>query len=92
MTIDELFIRDEKRIRKLYDTELLAKLLLLNYEFSNNKYLGVTGSDVFSNLHKKVKYSKEELEEIKSNAIILLKIKYNTEVINFEELNFEKTN
>ena len=34
----------------------------------------------------------EELEEIKSNAIVLLKIKYNTEVINFEELNFEKIN
>ena len=31
MTIDELFLRDEKRIKKLYDTELLAKLLLLNY-------------------------------------------------------------
>ena len=40
MTIDELFLRDEKRTKKLYDTELLAKLLLLNFEFSNNRYLG----------------------------------------------------
>ena len=46
MTIDELFLRDEKRTKKLYDTELLAKLLLLNFEFSNNRYLGTTATDI----------------------------------------------
>lgn len=73
MTIDELFSRDEKRIKKLYDTELLAKLLLLNFEFSNNKYHNITASDIINNLHK-VKYSKNDLEQIKNNAIALLKL------------------
>ncbi len=91
MTIDELFIRDEKRTKKLYDTELLAKLLLFSYEFSNNKYLGTTATDVFNDMHN-VEYSKNEIQEIKHNAIRLLKIKYNVDVIEFEELNFTKEN
>ena len=69
MTIDELFLRDEKRLKKLYDTELLAKLLLLNYEFSNNKYHNITASNILNDLHK-VKYSKKDLEQ---NGIFLLK-------------------
>ena len=89
MTIDELFLRDEKRTKKLYDTELLAKLLLLNFEFSNNKYLGTTATDVFNNMHN-VEYSKKDLEQIKNNAIALLDIKYNIKVKNFETLDFEK--
>lgn len=71
MTIDELFLRDEKRIKKLYDTELLAKLLLLNYEFSNNKSYNITASNILNDLHK-VKYSKKKLEQIKNNTIALL--------------------
>lgn len=89
MTIDELFSRDEKRIKKLYDTELLARLLLLNYEFSNNKYHNVKANNIMDNLHK-VKYSKKDLEQIKNNAIALLEIKYNVKVKNFETLDFEK--
>lgn len=89
MTIDELFLRDEKRIKELYDTELLANLLLLNYQFSNNKYHNATASDVLTNLHK-VKYSKKDLEQIKNNAIALLEIKYNIKVKDFETLDFVK--
>ena len=89
MTIDELFTRDEKRIKKLYDTELLARLLLLNYEFSNSKYHNVNATDILNNLHK-VKYSKKDLEQIKNNVIALLDIKYNIKVKNFETLDFEK--
>ena len=39
-----------------------------------------------------VEYSKNEIQEIKHNAIRLLKIKYNVDVIEFEELNFTKEN
>ena len=76
MSMDKLFLRDEKRIKKLYDTELLAHLLLLNYQFSNNKYHNISASEIFKNLHR-VKYSKKDLEQIKNNAIALLDIKYN---------------
>lgn len=89
MTIDELFSRDEKRIKKLYDTELFANLLLLNYQFSNSKYHNVNATDILNNLHK-VKYSKKDLEQIKNNAIALLEIKYNIKVKNFKTLDFEK--
>ncbi len=89
MTIDDLFLRDEKRIKKLYDTELLAHLLLLNYQFSNSKYHNISASDIFNNLHK-VKYTKEDLEQIKNDAIALLEIKYNIRIKNFETLDFDK--
>ena len=91
MTIDELFLRDEKRIKKLYDTELLAHLLFLNYQFSNSKYHNISASDIFNNLHK-VKYTKEDLEQIKNDASILLRIKYNIKINNFDKLDFEKIN
>lgn len=91
MTLDELFIRDEKRAKKLYDTELLAKLLLINFEFSNQKYLGTTATDIYNNLHK-IKYTSNDIEEIKTNAIMLLKIKYNIKVNDLEKLDFEKIN
>ena len=60
MSMDKLFLRNEKRIKKLYDTELLAHLLLLNYQFSNNKYHNISASEIFKNLHR-VKYSKKDL-------------------------------
>lgn len=87
MSMDKLFLRDEKRIKKLYDTELLAHLLLLNYQFSNNKYHNISASEIFKNLHR-VKYSKKDLEQIKNNAIALLDIKYNIRVNNLETLDF----
>lgn len=46
MTIDDLFSRNKKLIKKIYDTELLTNLLLLNYQFSNNKYHNKTASDI----------------------------------------------
>lgn len=88
MNMDKLFLRDEKRIKKLYDTELLAHLLLLNCQFLNNKYHNISASEIFKNLHR-VKYSKKDLEQIKNNAIVLLDIKYNIRVNNLEKLDFE---
>lgn len=88
MNMDKLFLRDEKRIKKLYDTELLAHLLLLNYQFLNNKYHNISANEIFKNLHR-VKYSKKDLEQIKNNAIVLLDIKYNIRVNNLEKLDFE---
>ena len=87
MSMDKLFLRDEKIIKKLYDTELLAHLLLLNYQFSNYKYHNISASEIFKNLHK-IKYSKKDLEQIKNNAIALLDIKYNIRVNNLETLDF----
>lgn len=64
-----------------FSAELLAHLLLLNYQFSNNKYHNISANEIFKNLHK-IKYSKKDLEQIKNNAIALLDIKYNIRVNN----------
>ena len=69
MSMDKLFLRDEKRSKKLYDTELLAHLLLLNYQFSNNKYHNISANEIFKNLHK-IKYSKKDLEQIKNTLYL----------------------
>ena len=70
MNMDKLFLRDEKRIKKLYDTELLAHLLLLNYQFLNNKYHNISASEIFKNLHR-VKYSKKDLEPVSYTHLTL---------------------
>ena len=41
MSINELFLKDEKRIKRLYKTALLAELLYFNYEYSSNKHDGI---------------------------------------------------
>ena len=48
MSIDDMFKNEEKKIRKLFDTKLLSELLLLNYQYSNNEYLGTTAEDVYN--------------------------------------------
>ena len=87
-----LFKNEEKKLRKLFDTKLLSELLLLNYQYSNNEYLGTTAEDVYNSLSKKIKYTKKEKEQIVKNAIQLLNIEHGINVINYEELNFEKIN
>lgn len=59
MSIDDMFEKEEKNIRKLFDTKLLSELLLLNYQYSNNEYLGTTAEDVYNSLAKKIKYIKK---------------------------------
>lgn len=71
MSIDDMFKKEEKKIRKLFDTKLLSELLLLNYQYSNNEYLGTTAEDVYNSLAKKFKYTKKEKEQIIKNAILL---------------------
>ena len=91
MSINELFLKDEKRIKRLYKTALLAELLYFNYEYSSNKHDGITESDIFNSI-KTDDFSNKELEKIKNDAIRLLKIKYNINVVDYEKLNFETIN
>lgn len=92
MSIDDMFKNEEKEKRMICDTKLLKELLLLNYEYSNNKYLGTTAEDVYNSLSKKIKYTKKEKEQIIKNSIQLLNIENGINVIDYEKLNFEKTN
>ena len=60
MSIDDMFKNEEKKIRKLFDTKLLSELLLLNYQYSNNEYLGTTAEDVYNSLSKKLNMPKKK--------------------------------
>ena len=87
--MDELFKKDERKIRKLFDTRLLAELLYLNYEFNNKKYHNeISGKTIINSLHSKIKYTKREKQEIVTNAILLLKINHNVSLVDFEDLVF----
>lgn len=69
---------------------LLSELVYLNYEFSNNKYNGITGNDVFNLLNRKIQLTKQEKENIINNATFLIKFKYNKNIIDYEKLEFEE--
>lgn len=92
INMDELFKKEEKNLKKLIATELLAELLYLNYEFSDKEYHNVTGSTIFNSIFENPKFTIDEKENIRNNARLLLKIKYNIELIDFEELIFKKGN
>ena len=49
-------------MRKYYDTIILAESVKENYELLNNKYDGVTGSDVYSDLRKQKNMMKRKKE------------------------------
>lgn len=86
---DEHYKQKERKLIIYYNTKLLSELLILNYEFSNHEYNGTTGEDVFNILQKKIKFAKEERQQIISDAILILKIKYKKELIDFEKMEFE---
>lgn len=82
------YSRKEKDLFKYHYTCLLSELLILNYEFSNHKYNGITGNDVFNKLQKRIKLSEKEKQSIISNAILLIEIKYNKKLSDFEKIEF----
>ena len=82
------YSRKEKDLFKYHYTCLLSELLILNYEFSNHKYNGITGNDVFNKLQKRIKLSEKEKQSIISNAISLIEIKYNKKLSDFEKIEF----
>lgn len=64
---DKDYSKKEKDLFKYHYTCLLSELLILNYEFSNYKYNGITGQDVFNKLQKKIK-----LTEIEKKILFLM--------------------
>ena len=82
------YSRKEKDLFKYHYTCLLSELLILNYEFSNHKYNGITGNDVFNKLQKRIKLSEKEKQSIISNAISLIEIKYNKKLSDFGKIEF----
>ncbi len=80
---DKTFLKQEKRIKKYYDTLLLTELIYLNYSYSNKECHGTTIENIYNNLHK-VKYSKKDIVDIINNALYLVKLKYNFDANSFK--------
>lgn len=88
-SFDRDYHEKERKLIIYYNTKLLSELILLNYEFSNHEYNGTTGEDIFNTLQKKIKLSKKEKQQIITDAISLLKIKYRKKLKDFEKIEFE---
>ena len=84
------YCNKERQTILYYNTLLLSELLYLNYEFSNNKYNSISGTDVFNLLNRKIQLTKQEKNDIINNAIFLIKLKYNRKLKNYDTLEFEE--
>ena len=85
--IDKMYIREKHFNLKYYDTLKLAMLLHLEYLYSYKR----SSEEVMQYLRfKKSDYTSDELKELLNNAILILKIKYNIEVIQDNPLVFKK--
>ena len=94
-TLDDLYLKEERELKIYYSTLLLAELLKINFEYSNNKYNNICGDDVFKIATAKVKYTETEKKMMIQNALTLLKIKYGyiirKDFINqYQNLDFQK--
>lgn len=83
------------KMRKYYDTIILAESVKENYELLNNKYDGVTGSDGYSYFKKAEKYDETEKGELIKNALVYLNMKYGYSIKEdiykqFEEIDFDE--
>lgn len=85
--IDKMYIREKHFNLKYYDTLKLAMLLHLEYLYSYKR----SSEEVMQYLRfKKSDYTSDELKELLNNAILILKIKHNMEVIQDNPLVFKK--
>ena len=85
--IDKMYIREKHFNLKYYDTLKLAMLLHLEYLYSYKR----SSEEVMQYLRfKKSDYTSDELKELLNNAILILKIKHNIEVIQDNPLVFKK--
>lgn len=85
--IDKMYIREKHFNLKYYDTLKLAMLLHLEYLYSYKR----SSEEVMQYLRfKKSDYTSDELKELLNNAILILKIKHNIEIIQDNPLVFKK--
>ncbi len=79
--IDKLYLEEDKKIRILHESYLLADLLFLNYKYPNSHYYGNSIDSIYNSIHDKIVLNKKDEEKIINDALILLKIKYNIQDI-----------
>ena len=60
------------------DARLLADLIYLNYEYSNNELINI--EYIYKTLHDTVNYTKDEEKKIKEHVFIYLRVDYGLEL------------
>lgn len=70
------FIKEENKLRMESYAKLLADLIYLNYEYSNDGPINIT--HIYNTLHDTVNYTKEE--KIFEKAFIYLRVDYGLEL------------
>ncbi len=70
--------REKNRKMIYFYVEMLCEILKLRYEYG---FKDITDKDVLSELPSLRNFTKSEVDKIYTNAIELLRIKYNIEVI-----------
>lgn len=78
MKNEKKFIKEENKLRMENDARLLADLIYLNYEHSNDKSINI--NHIYKTLHDTVNYAKDEEEKIKKHAYIYLRVDYGLEL------------
>ena len=78
MKNEKEFIKEENKLRMESDAKLLADLIYLNYEYSNDRPINIIY--IYNTLHDTVNYTKEEKEKIFEKAFIYLRVDYGLEL------------
>lgn len=81
MKSESEFIKEENKLRMENDARLLADLIYLNYEHSNDKPINI--NHIYKTLHDTVNYSKEDEQKIIKDAFIYLRIYYGLKLNRF---------
>lgn len=78
MKNEKEFIKEENKFRLENDSRLLADLIYLNYENSNDKYINITS--IYKTLYDTVNYPKGEEKKIFEQAFLYLRVEYGLEL------------
>lgn len=81
--IDKLYLEEDKKIRILHESYLLADLLFLNYKYPNSYYYDNSIDSIYNSIHDQIVLNKKEQSKVIEDALILLKIKYNISIDDF---------
>lgn len=90
MNIEKLYLKERKLGLKFYDSLKLTFLLHIEYIYSTDDKSSKSLNDLLNDLKTANDYSKDELDDMICDSKMVLKKKYNIDVINEEPLYFKK--
>lgn len=85
----DIYKRQKNKKKEFLYTEFLCEIIMLRYEFV---YEDINRKDVLNELPSLRDFTKTKINEIYENAIKLLRIKYNIEIIQDNPLVFKDNN